>query len=600
MKSLQSLRKAAEIPPFMPTMKGKEKKEMNNRIKKSFAFLASAAMLVAGSIGSGLVTPVYANTDVSDSALVSKYPKHNVTKAELKKLQDQNWNVKSFSGKYRLKSVRKERVRDGMAFNVDFTSGKLSGIDQAIAYCRMHGAKDPGPGTAKYTAKVSKSGKKVRIILDMDPPQTPRANTKSGTGYQYLGLWLEFNAREEKGALRVSKVDSATGSLVTGSSATFEVRNSKNSVVATLKTGTAGTATTGKLPAGKYTVKEIGAPSGYSIDVTAGKTVTVSGDKTADVAFRDTKKLAAINIQKYFSNGSTGDTRVLGAQYTLYASSDIRNPENGSIAWKKGSVISGRDGIGDTGAKTISTPDGKLSWNRLPDGIYTVRETKAPKGAELDPDEHEFDISSGQIKGNSKIVKVNEETTPYHAYLLKKDENGSPLAGAKFEVKLEDDVKTQGWEKSHLYGTFVSGEDGKSNTIEIPYGRYLVKEVSAPEGYKVSKDEKPLVIDGSKETTEIEFTDEREEINLHTTATDGETETHSGVIGKKAVINDAVSYTNLIRGRKYRISGKLMDKETKQPLLVNGKEVNEKIPKLGGLIFPNSGGYYSSRFGSIE
>ena len=75
-----------------------------------------------------------------------------------------------------------------MAFNVDFTSGKLSGIDQAIAYCRMHGAKDPEVGSGKYTAKVSKSGKKVRIIVDMDPPQTPRANIKSGTGYQYLGL----------------------------------------------------------------------------------------------------------------------------------------------------------------------------------------------------------------------------------------------------------------------------------------------------------------------------------------------------------------------------------------------------------------------------
>lgn len=60
--------------------------------------------------------------------------------AELKKLQSQNWNVKSFSGKYKLKSVRKGRVNDEMAFNVDFTSGKLSGIDQAIAYCRMHGA----------------------------------------------------------------------------------------------------------------------------------------------------------------------------------------------------------------------------------------------------------------------------------------------------------------------------------------------------------------------------------------------------------------------------------------------------------------------------
>lgn len=76
-----------------------------------------------------------------------------------------------------------------MAFNVDFTSGKLSGIDQAIAYCRMHGAKDPGPGTAKYTAKVKKDGKKVRIIVDMDPNNdVTRANEAAGSGYQYLGL----------------------------------------------------------------------------------------------------------------------------------------------------------------------------------------------------------------------------------------------------------------------------------------------------------------------------------------------------------------------------------------------------------------------------
>jgi hypothetical protein len=166
-------------------------------------------MLLTGLVGSGLVTPVYANTNVSDKTLVDKYPKHNVTPAQLKKLQSQNWNVKSFKGKYKLKSVRSGRPNGGMAFNVDFTSGKLSCIDQAIAYCRMHGAKDPSPGTAGYTAKVKKDGKKVRIILDMDPPQSPRAKLKSGSGYQYLGLWLEFEA-EEEGTIRVSKAESRT------------------------------------------------------------------------------------------------------------------------------------------------------------------------------------------------------------------------------------------------------------------------------------------------------------------------------------------------------------------------------------------------------
>lgn len=263
---------------------------------------------------------------------------------------------------------------------------------------------------------------------------------------------------------------------------------------------------------------------------------------------------------------------MIGAQYTLYAVSDIKNPETGKVIWKAGEAVSKEEGIGDDGTKTISTPDGKLSWNYLPDGRYKVKEAKAPTGAELSSEEAGFVIRDGKVQGNVTI-KMTETVTPYKAKLIKKDENGKPLAGAKFEVKLESDVKAQGWDKAPVYGTFTSNENGESEVIELPYGRYVVKEVFAPEGYKVSKEEKALVIDGSKEIAEVEFSNEREEIDLHTTATDGNTGTHTGAASEKAVINDVVSYTNLIRGREYTVKGKLMDKEANTPLLVNGKEV---------------------------
>jgi hypothetical protein len=48
--------------------------------------ILSTAMLLAGLVSSGLITPVYANTNVSDKTLVDKYPKHKVTSAQLKKL----------------------------------------------------------------------------------------------------------------------------------------------------------------------------------------------------------------------------------------------------------------------------------------------------------------------------------------------------------------------------------------------------------------------------------------------------------------------------------------------------------------------------------
>ncbi|HCY53937.1 MAG TPA: hypothetical protein DIC33_07575, partial [Kandleria vitulina] len=209
------------------------------------------AMLLTGLVGSGLVTPVYAkNTRVSTSTLVSKSPKHKLTSAQRKKLQSQNWNVKTFTGRYKLVSQRSQRKNNGSTFKVDFTSGKLSSIKGAIAYCMLHGAANPGPGTAGYTAKVKKDGKKVRIILDMDPPQSPRANLKSGSGYQYLELWLEFEVKEEEGTIRVSKADSRTGLLITGSAAKFNIINSSGKVVETLTTGKIGTATSKKLPTG--------------------------------------------------------------------------------------------------------------------------------------------------------------------------------------------------------------------------------------------------------------------------------------------------------------------------------------------------------------
>ena len=42
---------------------------------------------------------------------------------------------------------------------------------------------------------------------------------------------------------------------------------------------------------------------------------------------------------------------------------------------------------------------------------------------------------------------------------------------------------------------------------------------------------------------------------------------------EKQTIVDKVSYTNLIIGKKYKVSGKLMNKETGKPVLDNGKEV---------------------------
>ena len=73
-----------------------------------------------------------------------------------------------------------------------------------------------------------------------------------------------------------------------------------------------------------------------------------------------------------------------------------------------------------------------------------------------------------------------------------------------------------------------------------------------------------------------DITDEGQTVRIpeiHTTATDKVTGDHDGVVAKETTVLDEVFYTNLIPGKEYTVSGKLMVKETGEPLMIDGKEV---------------------------
>ena len=60
---------------------------------------------------------------------------------------------------------------------------------------------------------------------------------------------------------------------------------------------------------------------------------------------------------------------------------------------------------------------------------------------------------------------------------------------------------------------------------------------------------------------------------MRTTAVDGTTEMHTGLAVENASIVDTVSLTNLVVGDTYVVRGTLMDKETGEPVVVNGETV---------------------------
>ena len=85
-----------------------------------------------------------------------------------------------------------------------------------------------------------------------------------------------------------------------------------------------------------------------------------------------------------------------------------------------------------------------------------------------------------------------------------------------------------------------------------------------------------LTTEGKEVAVHADLTDEGQTVRIpeiHTTATDKVTGDHDGVVAKETTVLDEVFYTNLIPGKEYTVSGKLMVKETGEPLTVDGKEV---------------------------
>ncbi|MBR3397038.1 MAG: VaFE repeat-containing surface-anchored protein [Lachnospiraceae bacterium] len=118
--------------------------------------------------------------------------------------------------------------------------------------------------------------------------------------------------------------------------------------------------------------------------------------------------------------------------------------------------------------------------------------------------------------------------------------------------------------------TFVTGDTGEG-TVEVKF----TFNASVMEGTTVVVFEK-LYREDKLVAVHEEITDEGQSVHIpeiHTTAFDTKTEDHDGSLGKKVTIQDNVYFSNLIPGKQYKVTGKLMDKETGKEFLVDKEPV---------------------------
>ncbi|WP_415349929.1 SpaA isopeptide-forming pilin-related protein [Clostridium perfringens] len=149
--------------------------------------------------------------------------------------------------------------------------------------------------------------------------------------------------------------------------------------------------------------------------------------------------------------------------------------------------------------KTFTFKNGEPLRFELPDGVYNLEQIKAPDGYELNKTPIQFIVNE-----DSKVVKVPWEGNPIkttvNLAIHKINEKGIPILGSNFKLFKEESPKKPikfAYNKNlKVYeldpmggGKLIPSKDGASFKINnLPYGKYILKEVKAPKGYKLSDD----------------------------------------------------------------------------------------------------------------
>ena len=365
-------------------------------------------------------------------------------------------------------------------------------------------------------------------------------------------------------------------------------------VVAEFTTGADGSSVIDNLPLGSYVLTETKAPAGFVIDTDpvdvtftyAGQTVDIVKDsKTVE----DERQKIAVDANK--TDAATMNP-LLNTVFALYADEDIVN-HDGTVIIKKGAMIE---------RQTTNALGKAVFVSDLPLGHYIVKEIDSPTGYG-----NRFESKTIDAAYKSQTTKV--QTFSYffeddHTEIVRTQatdtatgtHQGALSADNKYVVY--DHVECDNLFPGKTYtlkgaltdkdtGKTLKDINGNDVTDSVTFKATGVKQtVTVTFSFEAELAGKTLVAyenmfqDGKMIYTHADIDDTEQTVyypEIHTTATDKASQTHTGTVDEQTTVIDKVDYKNLIPGSTYEVSGVLMNQETGAALLdKDGKEIIAK------------------------
>lgn len=348
--------------------------------------------------------------------------------------------------------------------------------------------------------------------------------------------WRVLLDEEFKAKLKIVKQDDETKKPVLAKNAEFKVYDLDNKKYVEQVTTYPSTVThksyftdghgylilPQNLKIGNYRIEEVNAPYGYTLNEnyfevsvdsnTAYQMESVSGDAVIEVIYENHPVKGELKIVKqgeildgFDKNFSYKKENLAGAVFEVYAAENIYTAD-----FQKDS-----DGnrileyAADTLVATLTTDEkGEAVLKNLPLGSYRVVEVSAPEGFVLN--EAAQIVTFRYADQNTPVITqeavFENDRQKVEVSVVKRDaETKAEVAGAVFGLYAKEDILAHGEviaKADTLLGKALSEEDGKAVfALDVPFGSYYMKELTAPAGY-VSSD-KVLEVTASYQGQEI-------------------------------------------------------------------------------------------------
>ena len=187
-----------------------------------------------------------------------------------------------------------------------------------------------------------------------------------------------------------------------------------------------------------------------------------------------------------------------------------------------GATFELKDTTGKSYGQVTTGDDGIINFYKVPQGQYILEEVSAPQGYTITEKSKNVTVVANQT---AEVKFVNNRITG-RLVITKVDDTHKPLANVTFEIQDSN---------NKVVGRVTTNEEGKAS-INLDYGTYYFKEISAPEGYIMDTKTYTLKVDEVNRTFYQTVTNERCKGNLLIVKTD---EDKTPIEGVKFNILDA-------------------------------------------------------------